>query len=163
MPIQINIQQLGVGQEEVSLKGELPAAELDLGLSREVVLAQHPLAYELVVQKFEDALLVQGSLSMVFDCHCVRCLREVRSRLDLPEWTCHLPLSGEDAVPVSNDSVDLTPHIREDILLEFPQYPVCKPECSGLAGSPQGKPKPDGDEEGKLPTSAWTELDKLKL
>jgi len=163
MPIRINIQHLGQGQEELSLNGELPAEELDLGLSNEVVLAQHPLAYELVVQKFDDALLVQGSLSMVFDCQCVRCLKELQLRLDLPEWTCHLPLSGEDAVPVSNDSVDLTPHIREDILLEFPQHPVCKPECSGLAGSPQGRRKPSGGQEVKLSTPAWTELDKLKL
>ena len=73
-----------------------------------------------------------------------------------------MPLSGEDKVEVVNDSVDLTPHIREDILLAFPQHPLCKAGCKGLpgAGSVQGK---KGRKKADEPSSAWSELDKLKF
>ena len=47
-------------------------------------------------------------------------------------WTLHLPLEGEDKVTVENDCVDLTPFVREDILLEFPQHPLCKPDCARI-------------------------------
>ena len=49
---------------------------------------------------------------------------------------------GEDRVAVDNDCVDLTPYLREDILLEFPQHPLCKPECRGLKKTSTGKAKP---------------------
>ncbi len=39
------------------------------------------------------------------------------------------------AVPIKNDCVDLTPWVREDILLGFPQHPLCRPDCGGLKES----------------------------
>lgn len=161
MPLKINLQQLA--QDELVLKGEIPAVELDYGFTDEVVQAREPLQYDLNVQKMEDAVLVQGSLVQVFDCLCVRCLKPLQHRLRLADWACHLPLSGDDAATVSNDCVDLTPYIREDILLGLPQHPVCKPECRGLTISPGGKPKSASSQEATPSTSAWTELDKLKL
>jgi uncharacterized metal-binding protein YceD (DUF177 family) len=75
-------------------------------------------------------------------------------------WACHLPLEGEDKITADNDSVDLTPYIREDMLLEFPQHPLCKPDCAGLKKKSKVQ-KMDAPE--KLKPSAWSELDKLKL
>jgi uncharacterized metal-binding protein YceD (DUF177 family) len=49
--------------------------------------------------------------------------------------------------------------VREDMLLEFPQHPLCKPECAGLKKKPR---KPTGGEE-EIEPSKWSELDKLKL
>jgi uncharacterized metal-binding protein YceD (DUF177 family) len=53
----------------------------------------------------------------------------------------------------------LTPFVREDMLLNFPQHPLCKPDCAGLKTG-QAK-KLGGDEESK--PSVWVELNKLKL
>lgn len=161
MHLKVNLQHLA--ENELVLKGELPAADLDYGFTDEVVQARVPLQYDLTAQKLEDAVLVRGRLVQVFDCLCVRCLKAFQYRFELADWACHLPLSGEDAVTVSNDCVDLTPYIREDILLGFPQHPVCEPECNGLTSSPGGKSKPASSQKDTLPTSAWTELDKLKL
>ena len=161
MPLLVNIQLLA--QDSLTLKGKLPVEELDLGVHDEMVQAKAPLRYELEVEKLEDAVLAQGRLRLKLDCQCVRCLKPVAFELDLQGWACHLPLEGDDAVPVVNDSVDLTPHIREDILLGFPQYPVCKPECGGLKGLSPGKSKKASDAAAGLPSSALSELDKLKL
>ena len=82
---------------------------------------------------------------------------EIEFTLELDPWTQYLPLEGEDAVPIKNDCVDLTPLVREDILLEFPRHPLCKPDCGGLKKSVK---KTAVKQENK---SAWAELNKLKL
>jgi uncharacterized metal-binding protein YceD (DUF177 family) len=56
--------------------------------------------------------------------------------------------------------VNLTPYIREDILLALPQHPLCEPECGGL--KPPASLKDPGEMSEKA-SSAWSELDKLKL
>jgi uncharacterized metal-binding protein YceD (DUF177 family) len=147
----------------ILLKGDLAVEELDYGVNDEMVRPRSPLHYSLEVEKLEDAILAQGRLMIKLDCQCVRCLKSFVFTVDLPHWACHLPLIGEDAVPVVNDSVDLTPHIREDTLLGFPQHPVCKPECGGLKIASRGKSKKSDPTEAGLPSSALSELDKLKL
>jgi uncharacterized metal-binding protein YceD (DUF177 family) len=160
MPLLVNILKLA--SDTVFLKGELPVEELQLDVNDEVVQARTPLQYDLEVQKLEQSVLAQGSLRLKLDCQCVRCLKPLELWVDLTGWACHLPLEGEDAVPVVNDSVDLTPHIREDILLGFPQHPACEPECGGLTDVSRGKSKITGGAGTALPSSAWSELDKLK-
>jgi uncharacterized protein len=153
----VNLRHLEA--HEIHLEGELAVAELDFGLRDEMIRAEQPLRYDLTVEKMRDALLVTGSLQLILDCQCVRCLKPFAQRLVLEDWTCHLPLAGEEKVSVNNDCVDLTPFVREDMLLEFPQHPLCKPDCHGLKKDQAPK---TGDED--VPTSsAWAELDKLKL
>jgi uncharacterized protein len=96
---------------------------------------------------------------VVLDCECVRCLQPFEHEVILGNWALHLPLTGEDKVSVENDSIDLTPWVREDMLLEFPQHPLCKPECAGLKKKP--RVREIGNDEAK--PAGWAELDKLKL
>ena len=144
---------------EIRLEGELVAAGLDFDLHDEMIRAEQPLRYDLTVEKLPDALLVTGVLKLVLDCQCVRCLKAFKHKLALEDWACHLPLAGEEKVAVNNDCVDLTPFVREDMLLEFPQHPLCKPDCGGLKKSQARK---TGGKD-KSESAAWAELDKLKL
>ena len=161
MPIVVNIRHLA--SRDLHLQGELPVAELDIAQLDEVIQLRQPLEYDLEVERLEDAILARGSLYLNLDCECVRCLKPVKHEIDLPDWACHLPLIGDEKVAVVNDSVDLTPFIREDILLAFPQHPLCKPECGGLPKKPsKGRQTNDQTQKQGVP-SAWTELDKLKL
>jgi uncharacterized metal-binding protein YceD (DUF177 family) len=143
----------------VRLEGELAAAELDFGVQDEMIRAERPLRYDLTVEKMPEALLVTGSLRMVLDCRCVRCLKAFQRPLALEDWKRHLPLTGEERLTVTNDCVDLTPFVREDMLLEFPPHPLCQPDCGGLTKGQA--PKTGG--QGAAASSAWAELDKLKL
>lgn len=162
MPITVNLRHLE--SQNIHLEGESPVAELDLDAQDEVIRVGEPLSFDLNVQKLEDALLVTGRLALPLSCVCVRCLKSFRYALELRNWTCHLPLNGEEAVPINNDLADLTPYIREDILLEFPQHPLCDPECGGLPGVASGNAghalSPGNSE---LESSAWAELNKLKF
>jgi uncharacterized protein len=64
----------------------------------------------------------------------------------------------------SDDIVDLTPEIRESILLEIPQKPLCRADCKGLC------PVCGIDRNNQICNCApeavdlrWSGLDKLKL
>ena len=148
----------------LQLKGEVSAEELDITDTRdEVIRVVQPLQHDLEVEKLGQSLLVKGRLRLVLDCRCVRCLKAFQHPLEVKEWTCHVALQGEDALPVVNDCVDLTPQIREDILLEFPPHPVCEPGCGGVEKESGGKARSDQPSGAEPGSAAWEELNKLKF
>ena len=157
MSLKVNLRHLE--EEGIRLKGELPVAALDLGVNDDLVHAEKPLRYDLSVELLHDAVLATGSLVLPLDCECARCLKKFKTELKLTGWAAHLPLEGEDKVAVENDCVDLTPFVREDILLDFPQHPLCRPDCAGL----KSKTARQAEAAEKTASDAWAKLDKLKL
>ena len=156
MPLTFNIRHLD--KKDLHLEGTLPSEELELELHDDMIRPEKDLSYDLNIQQLEGAALVQGTIHLEMEYTCVRCLKKFNRPLELDPWTVHLPLSGEDAIEVSNDLVNLTPYLREDTLLALPQHPLCEAECRGLKLPADSK----GPEAAKTP-SAWDELDKLKL
>ena len=161
MPLVVNLRHLA--KQGVRLQGELPIEELDLETRDEMVRAQGAVSYDLEAQLLDHNVLVRGALCLALACQCVRCLKPFTYDLKLPEWTCLLPLKGEDRVSVISDCVDLTPQIREDILLAFPQHPVCDSQCRGLARRETRGNGLNDEDQTATGSSAWSELDKLKL
>ena len=158
MSLKINLRHLE--EEGVHLKGELSLAELDLGVNDELIHLEKPLRYDLSVELLHDAILATGSLTLPLECECGRCLKKFKTELKLSNWAVHLPLEGEDKVSVENDCVDLTPFVREDMLLNFPQHPLCKPDCAGLKKKSSAR-KAEAVEKPVL--DLWAELNKLKI
>lgn len=158
MPVHVNIRHLE--ETDIRLQGQLPVAELDLADCDELVHASHPLRYDLTFQRVGENIVAHGSLELTLDCECARCLKRFSYGVRLNHWTAHLPLEGPEKVPVSDDLADLTPQIREDILLEFPQHPLCGADCGGLPNRSREKKKAAGHNDG---SSAWSELNKLKF
>ncbi len=162
MNVLVNLRHLEKGP--VHLAGELTAEELELEGLDELIRVEGAVHYDVTAEAMEKSILVQGQVRLDLRCECARCLKSFVQRLELKEWTCHLLLEGEEAVPVANDSVDLTPILREDILLEFPQHPLCQPECGGLPRKTTGrKEKTGGTGQTSKVLSDWAELNKLKL
>ena len=158
MAVTFNVRHLDEDRT-LHIEGKVSAEELDITALDELIHVDKPLQYDLDVEKMERSILVQGRLDLPLTCECARCLKPFEHRLLLPDWACHLPLEGEEQVVISNDVVDLTPYIREDIVLAFPQHPLCKPDCTGLE-----KRGPFADPQGtELTSSAWSELNKLKF
>jgi uncharacterized protein len=160
MPLIVNLRHLEHDNAEFS--GELSLAELDLDTHDDLIRVTQPLQYDLEIEMLDDSLLVQGSLELKLECQCVRCLKDFEFEMELIPWTQYVPLSGEDAVSIKNDCVDLTPLVREDILLGFPQHPLCKPDCGGLKQASVGKTRKTVGKDVSKP-SAWAELNKLKI
>ena len=161
MPLLVNLRHLE--KRNLALRGELSPAELELDDRDEMVQAKQPLTYQLEAQLLDNSLLIRGKLATTLDCQCVRCLKPFKYRLVLADFAAHLPLAGDEAITVSGDCVDLTPILREDTLLEFPQHPLCKPGCRGLAARRIGKQKTNDPAGTDFKPSAWSALDKLKL
>lgn len=160
MSLNVNIRELA--ESSLHLEGELSVRDLDIQSDDDLIKIELPLKYSLDIQMAETGVSVAGSLELTLACECARCLKSFEHSVILADWTCLLPLEGDDKVTVCNDCVDLTPYVREDILLAFPQRPLCKTECSGLPNAPQKRSENGASQTGEAP-SAWTELDKLKF
>ena len=164
MPLLLQLESLARGS--VSLNGKLPLSDLDMVSLDDLVEPADPLAYALMAEKNGDSILLEGSLEMQLKCECARCLQPFDHRVTLRNWSCLLPLKGEDSVQINKDTADLTPYLREDTFLAFPQHPLCKNGCESihqvsrnLANSPLSE---ISDEELKK-KNIWGELDKLNL
>ena len=84
-----------------------------------------------------------GIVSTVLDLVCVRCLEhfdfDMKERIEFAvRLAAGAPLFAElwesDLVRVDPGSgkVDISPRIRDAVLLGIPQHPLCKPDCKGL-------------------------------
>ena len=163
MRAQVNLRHLAEGPQQ--LEGEVSPEILELDkLGDEVIQVTEPLRYDVEVEKQDRNLLISGNLRTNLDCHCVRCLKAFKYPLELKPYDLYVALEGDDAAPVVNDLVDLTPFFREDTLLAFPQHPLCSEDCAGLPNASGSKTaKPDKSSQGNETASAWSELDKLKF
>ncbi|HTG42942.1 MAG TPA: YceD family protein [Verrucomicrobiae bacterium] len=158
MPVKVNLRH--IEDKSVHLEGEIASEELEFVKPDEMIEAKEPLEYQLEVEQSGQNLLVHGILHLSLDCECVRCLRPFKCTIDLDPYDALVPLEGEDRAVVINDLVDLTPYLREDILLAFPQHPLCEAECDRVPKLRENKSVGTSAQSQK---SAWDELNKLKL
>jgi uncharacterized protein len=108
--------------------------------------------YKIDIGVAEGSLWANGSLRQPVELSCVACLEKFVHEITVPAFAVHTELRGPE-------TVDLSPFMREDILLNLPAHPrcdreggrVCKVAHSNAPPS-EVKRKPD-----------WSALDKLKL
>ncbi|MDE2681554.1 MAG: DUF177 domain-containing protein [Verrucomicrobiota bacterium] len=157
MAIKIFLDELQ--NEQLHREGELTPAELELALGEDEALMQPDgnLTYQITASESDDTLIVFGQLQMDFTAECGRCLKPFSFPVNLTQWAVALPLKGDDAIEFSGDFVDLTPWLREDILLALPQHPLCGSACEGLVFQKE-TPPPAAEE----PSEDWSKLDDWK-
>ncbi len=160
-PLAINLRHLV--QRDRRLQGEISSGELELDGLDTLVRVAGPVQYDLAVEKLGRSLLVRGRLVAHLECHCVRCLKAFPFTIDLAAFAADLPLEGEEAVSIEGDFVDLTPYLREDIVLAFPQHPLCEPGCAGLTRPPAPGGETHPGQASQTTSSAWAALNELKL
>jgi len=138
--------------EGLSLEGEDDC--LLLGLEDEEIQSAGPLRYKIELGVSNGALWANGSLAQSVELRCVACLEKFVHEINVPAFALHAELRGPE-------TVDLTPFLREDILLNLPAHPHCDRDggrvCQARAANsqlaaPAGKGKSD-----------WSALDRLKL
>jgi uncharacterized protein len=84
------------------------------------------IAYALDVQRAADELIVKGSLAVTMELECARCADFFSTRITDSAFLRAYELAG------NVEMVDVTPDIREDMLLHVPPFPLCDPACKGL-------------------------------
>ncbi len=106
-------------------RGEIDTVDLELE-TLPFVRPGRALHYDLRAECVGDELLVRGSLSLDMECLCARCGAWFQKRQTAPDFTRAYRLAADDA------AIDLTPDIREDIILSFPSNWLCRDDCRGL-------------------------------
>jgi len=99
-----------------------------------------PVELDLRFEAVVEGVLVTGTAEMEAVGECVRCLTEVRVpvEVDVQELFVHDAsreegYEDEDEVSaLSGDYVDLQPVLRDDVVLDLPFQPLCRPDCAGL-------------------------------
>lgn len=87
--------------------------------------AEGPVYYDFHAQTAPGELIVRGSVSVQVSFKCSKCGEPF-------EMTIKEPGFASVSEAERDQSVDLTGEMREAIILAFPNYPVCKPDCKGL-------------------------------
>ena len=149
--MKIHLRQ--IPPDGLHLEGEedCPISEL----AAEGIVCTGPLQYALDVGISEGALWANGSLSQPVELACVACLERFPYTVRVPQFALHTELGGPE-------TIDLTPFVREDILLNLPPYPHCDRDGGRVCPAPHLAVERAPDEVEKRKPD-WSALDKLDL
>lgn len=148
----------------VDAEGEADDALLDLQDDR-FIRPNGPISYQIHVELAGKDLIASGSASAPLQLLCGRCGSFFSTNVKIPSF---LRAYDWDEYP---EVLDLTGDIREDLLLEVPPYPLCRPDCRGLCPqcgqnlnvAPCDCPPPPAWEADAAAASPWDALDGLGL
>lgn len=151
--MKIHLRQIHADGLHLEGEEECPIPDL----ATEDVRCTGGLRYTLDLGISEGALWATGSLAQPVELRCVRCLESFPFDIEAKAFSIHHDLTGPELI-------DLTPYLREDILLNLPPHPHCDREggriCPAATRLEAGPPAPEKTEK-RQPD--WSALDKLKL
>ena len=151
-----------VPETGMHLEGEEPPSILELpeeGHSR----ATGPVHYSLEVGRNDDGLWATGTLAVDLELQCARCGEKFIYPLELNEVALQVELAGPELI-------DLTPQVREDILLALPAYPHCEWVEGNVCVAQERVSAPpirsaavDAGNGAAASSPVWEELDRLNI
>lgn len=143
--------------EGLHLKGEEECLIGDL--ENEGIRCAGPMEYDVDVGVAEGSIWANGSLRQPVELTCVGCLKKFVHEIRVPSFALHTELLGPE-------TVDLSPFMREDILLNLPPHPRCDAqggrECKGAAKQ-RDTSGAEKERRAAKREHDWGELDKLKI
>ena len=151
--MKIHLRQIPAEGKHLEGETDCPINDFD----SDDVKCAGPLRYSLEIGKTHDALWANGSLRQPVTLRCVACLENFEETVEVPNFALHTDLTGPE-------TIDLTPFMREDILLNLPPYPKCDRNAGRRC--PAANVVEAADDEAtaqKKREAAWSALDKLKL
>jgi uncharacterized metal-binding protein YceD (DUF177 family) len=149
--VKIHLRQLTHGHAHIEEDFDAAGLELENTGAR----ATGPVHCSLDLGFSDGGLFATGSLSVPVELQCVKCLQNFETTLSVPDFATQVDLDGRE-------SVDLTPEVREDILLILPSHPRCdddgRTKCPATFQSAPAAPLTE-----EVDSSTWNALDQLKL
>lgn len=141
--------------EGLHLEGEEECLVPDL--ESEGVRCAGPMQYNIDVGVAEGSLWANGSLKQPVEVSCVACLEKFIHEIKVPAFALHTELLGPE-------TVDLSPFMREDILLNLPAHPRCDREGERVCKAAKtNEVEPARQQRAAKREHDWGELNKLKL
>lgn len=160
----IKINTCHIGDEPLPVDGIEPCDLLALDSTPELPLIPvSDIEYHLFAVLSGQDLLVTGSAAFTLETVCCRCMKEMQTEIRAGKICIY-----REKVP--DQEVDITDDVREELLLNIPDYIRCSEDCKGLCphcgadlnDGPCGCE--DQSDEPELPPdeSPWSALDGLK-
>jgi uncharacterized metal-binding protein YceD (DUF177 family) len=146
--VKVHLKQIPTQGLHLEGEEDCPIQELD----SEGIRCAGPLHYDIDVGVAGGGLWANGSLSQPVELCCVSCLEKFVHEIEVAAFAVHMELPGPE-------TVDLTPFMREDILLNLPAHPHCDRDGDRLCKANQVE---TAEQETKR-RSDWSALDKLKI
>lgn len=143
--------------EGLHLEGEEDCLISDL--ESDGIRCAGPMKYQIDIGVAEGSLWANGTLIQPVELTCVGCLEKFVHAIQVPAFAVHTELHGPE-------TVDLSPFMREDILLNLPAHPRC--DADGTRKCKVTAKLGEASQEDRKRRAAkrehdWGELDKLKL
>ncbi len=152
--IKIDVARLAVNGENFA--GKVDGTHLDLELP--MLESAGVVTYQLHAIKVGLRLLVRGKVNANVSAVCARCGVLFPLVVEDKEFEREYE-TLEDQI-----FVDLTPDVRETILLAFPAFPLCGEECKGVCPScGRNLNKQECICRGPAPDVRWGPLDDLRI
>ncbi|MBK6407822.1 MAG: DUF177 domain-containing protein [Holophagales bacterium] len=139
--MELNLEEALEAPVAVSHRLEVPTGPLE----RPELLSLEPVAFSGMLQKADPGFVLTGEFSVAGRIACSRCLAPVDfSRSGEVSWLFapahRRPSEGEleltasdlDVVWYEDFVVPFDPLVEEQLLLELPMKPLCRPDCLGL-------------------------------
>ncbi len=138
-------------------------AATDFGIADERITGD--IGVDLTAVSNIDGIVVTGAVVIPWQVPCRRCLTEVSGVAEVVVDELYQDEVGdEDAFQIEGDQIDLAPAVREYVLLEVPDAPLCRDACAGICpvcGVDRNEGSCDCDTT--VRDGRWAALDDLRL
>ena len=148
--------------DQPALKGELGSDIFQIASDGDIQ-SIGPVSCDFLTSIKGDHLVVDGRLKISTQLRCVGCLENFSYIQDLSDY--HAEITIED-----DQLIDLTEHIRDDILLKIPNYPRCTdgvqpdricPMNGPFSFENKGEGTSSDETGGEQPPDVWDALENL--
>lgn len=119
---------------------DVPAPD-DFGLEVIGVPTGDPIHLDLRLESVVEGVLASGTVSADVVGECSRCLGPVDDHVEVdltelyayPDSVTEETTDSEDVSRIVDEKIDLEPAVRDAVLLELPNAPLCSEDCPGVA------------------------------
>ena len=94
---------------------------------------------EVTLESFAGGVMATGTVAAPWEGLCRRCAQPVGGMLRIPvrerftePGARYGDPDDDEAYPIVEDELDLSPMVRDAVVLELPLAPLCRPDCRGL-------------------------------
>lgn len=117
----INCKQLS--EEETELNVCFSAKEMDL--TYKDIVSEGDIGVYATAVLVSNEIIVQGRIEASYSCECDRCLSPIAIPIEVDNFILNYEYHDQDFQ-------DISPEVRDEILLTIPTKILCSPDCKGI-------------------------------
>ncbi|HEY4608676.1 MAG TPA: YceD family protein [Ilumatobacteraceae bacterium] len=131
-PLLINAAEL-LRRPGTERRVELESTVAELGIDDPRFDAEAAVDISLRLESLTDGIVVDGQLTVPWSDSCRRCLAPASGDVVCEVHELYQQvITDPEAFEIVGDQIDVRRMVSENILLEAPIAPLCRPDCAGL-------------------------------